>query len=190
MLQTTSGLSYNTGYSANYSTNNRTSNNMPKFAAIVCSVNRIIPTIGKQINTCKVAVGTKIGGIIRINKPTNLRIVITAGYVIESRLSDHKPEPLRLEAINVMLELSNGYPIRFSAVHDEDILLRFALGSDPPRQYTVATYSDAAAEVETGKNIVWISLKRLMPENLSLAKQQFYAQCQEDGSHRFFGANQ
>lgn len=106
------------------------------------------------------------------------------------RLSDHKPEPLRLEAINVMLELSNGYPIRFSAVHDEDILLRFALGSDPPRQYTVATYSDAAAEVETGKNIVWISLKRLMPENLSLAKQQFYAQRQEDGSHRFFGANQ
>ena len=105
------------------------------------------------------------------------------------RLSDHKPEPLRLEAINVMLELSNGYPIRFSAVHDEDILLRFALGSDPPRQYTVATYSDAAAEVETGKNIVWISLKRLMPENLSLAKQQFYAQRQEDGSHRFFGAN-
>jgi len=38
------------------------------------------------------------------------------------RLSDHKPEPLRLEAIDVMLELSNGYPIRFSAVRDEDIL--------------------------------------------------------------------
>ena len=106
------------------------------------------------------------------------------------RLSDRKPEPLRLEAIDVMLELSNGYPIRFSTVSDEDILLRFALGSDPPRQYTVAAYSDAAAEVETGKNIVWISLKRLMPENLTLAKQQFYAQRQEDGSHRFFGANQ
>ena len=106
------------------------------------------------------------------------------------RLSDHKPEPLRLEAIDVMLELSNGYPIRFSAVHDEDTLLRFALGSDPPRQYTVAAYSDAAAAVENGKNIVWISIKRLKPENLTLAKQQFYAQCQEDGSHRFFGANQ
>ena len=106
------------------------------------------------------------------------------------RLSDHKPEPLRLEAINVMLELSNGYPIRFSAVRDEDTLLRFALGSDPPRQYTVATYSDAAAAVEDGKNIVWISIRHLEPENLSLAKQQFYAQRQEDGSHRFFGANQ
>ena len=105
------------------------------------------------------------------------------------RLSDHKPEPLRLEAIDVMLELSNGYPIRFSAVRDEDILLRFALGSDPPRQYTVATYSDAAAAVENGRNIFWISNKHLKPENLSLAKQQFYAQRQEDGSHRFFGAN-
>ena len=106
------------------------------------------------------------------------------------RLSDHKPEPLRLEAIDVMLELSNGYPIRFSATRDEDILLRFALGSDPPRQYTVAAYSDAAAAVEDGKNIVWISIKRLKPEKLALAKQQFYAQRQEDGSHRFFGANQ
>ena len=106
------------------------------------------------------------------------------------RLSDHKPEPLRLEAIDVMLELSNGYPIRFSAVRDETILLRFALGSDPPRQYTVAAYSDAAAAMEDGKNIVWISIKRLGLENLSLAKQQFYAQRQEDGSHRFFGANQ
>ena len=106
------------------------------------------------------------------------------------RLSDRKPEPLRLEAIDVMLELSNGYPIRFSAVRDEDILLRFALGSDPPRQYTVAAYSDAAAAVEDGKNIVWISGMSLKPENLSLAKQQFYALRQEDGSHRFFGANQ
>ena len=106
------------------------------------------------------------------------------------RLSDHKPEPLRLEAIDVLLELSNGYPIRFSAVRDEDILLRFALGSDPPRQYTVAAYSDVAAAVENGRNIVWISIKRLKPENLSLAKQQFYAQRQKDGSHRFFGANQ
>ena len=106
------------------------------------------------------------------------------------RLSEYKPEPLRLEAIDVMLELSNGYPIRFSATRDEDILLRFALGSDPPRQYTVAAYSDAVAAVEDGKNIVWISIKDLKPENLSLAKQQFYAQRQEDGSHRFFGANQ
>lgn len=106
------------------------------------------------------------------------------------RLSDQKTESLRLEAIDVMLELSNGYPIRFSAVRDEDILLCFGLGSDPPRQYTVVAYSDAAASVEDGKNIVWISEKFLKPESLSLAKQQFYAQRQEDGSHRFFGANQ
>ena len=51
---------------------------MPKFAAIVCSVNRIIPTIGKQIDACEITIGTKIGRIIRINKPTNLRVVITA----------------------------------------------------------------------------------------------------------------
>ena len=100
-----------------------------------------------------------------------------------------EPEALRLEAIDVMLELSNGYPIRFASVHDEDLLLRFSLGCDPPRQYTVAAYSETAAALQTGKNIVWIASERLKPELLSLARQQFYAQRQEDGSHRFFGAN-
>ncbi len=105
------------------------------------------------------------------------------------RLSSSAPEPLCLEAIDVMLELSNGYPIRFASVHDGDILLCFSLGCDPPRQYTVAAYSETAAAMERGKNIVWISSERLKPELLSLARQQFYAQRQEDGSHRFFGAN-
>lgn len=105
------------------------------------------------------------------------------------RLSSSAPEPLRLEAIDVMLELSNGYPIRFTSVHEEDLLLRFSLGCDPPRRYAVAAYSETAATLQTGKNIVWIASERLKPELLSLARQQFYAQRQEDGSHRFFGAN-
>lgn len=104
-------------------------------------------------------------------------------------LSSSAPEPLRLEAIDVMLELSNGYPIRFASVHEEDLLLRFSLGCDPPRRYAVAAYSETAAALQTGKNIVWIASERLKPELLSLARQQFYAQRQEDGSHRFFGAN-
>ena len=105
------------------------------------------------------------------------------------RLSPFEPEPLRLEAIDVMLELSNGYPIQFASVYDSNVLLRFSLGYDPPRQYAVAAYSVTAAALETAKNIVWISNKQLKPESLTLARQQFYAQCQEDGSHRFFGAN-
>ena len=54
------------------------------------------------------------------------------------RLSPFEPEPLRLEAIDVMLELSNGYPIQFASVYDSNVLLRFSLGCDPPRQYAVA----------------------------------------------------
>ena len=104
------------------------------------------------------------------------------------RLSDHKPEPLRLEAIDVMLELSNGYPIKFCAVRDATLLLRFSLGCDPPRQYTVACYSESTAFLNEQRNIVWISEQTLSPESITLASHQFYAQRREDGSHRFFGA--
>ena len=98
------------------------------------------------------------------------------------------PDTLRLEAIDVMLELSNGYPIKFCAVRDATLLLRFSLGCDPPRQYTVACYSESAAFLNEQRNIVWISEQTLSPESITLASHQFYAQRREDGSHRFFGA--
>lgn len=108
------------------------------------------------------------------------------GYV---RKPETEPMPLRDEAVDVMLELSNGYPIRFYAVQDSPIVLRFSLGSDPPRRYAVAVYSDTAAAIEPEENVVWISRDCLNPKAVNIAKRQFYAQRQEDGAHRFFGAN-
>lgn len=104
------------------------------------------------------------------------------------RYETAKPDPLHLEAIDVMLELSNGYPIKFRALRDSTVLLRFALGCDPPRQYSIAAYSDAAAAMNQDRNIVWISEQSLPPTEIALARNQFYAQRLQDGSHRFYGA--
>ena len=49
-------------------------------------VYRIITTVSKEVITCQAAIGTKIINLIRINKPSNLKIVVPAGYIIKSRL--------------------------------------------------------------------------------------------------------
>ncbi len=105
------------------------------------------------------------------------------------RYSAVNPEALRLEAIDVMLELSNGFPVKYDVVQDSDILLEFSLGCHPPRRYTVAVYTGEADLHDDGKAVVWIAKDSLPPETISLAKNQYYAQRQEDGSHRFFGAS-
>ena len=104
------------------------------------------------------------------------------------RYSAITPEALRLEAIDVMLELSNGYPVKYSAVRDSDVLLKFSLGGQPPKLYAVAAYTEDADVLDNTKTVVWITENRLPPGQIALAKNQYYAQRQEDGSHRFFGA--
>lgn len=104
------------------------------------------------------------------------------------RYSAITPEALRLEAIDVMLELSNGYPVKYSAVRDSDVLLKFSLGGQPPKLYAVAVYTGDAYVLDNTKTVVWITENHLPPGQIALAKNQYYAQRQEDGSHRFFGA--
>ena len=45
--------------------------------------NWIVSAICKEIQTGKVAICTQQIDIICVNKPTNLRIIITAGYIVE-----------------------------------------------------------------------------------------------------------
>ena len=49
---------------------------------MVTHIHRIIHTIGEKVITTNISSNTG-DRIIRINPPTNLRIVITAGYIIE-----------------------------------------------------------------------------------------------------------
>ena len=52
----------------------------------VIACNWVVSAVGKEIVTDKISTSPQVRCIIRIDPPANLRIVITAGYVIESRL--------------------------------------------------------------------------------------------------------
>ena len=111
-------------------------------------------------------------------------IRVENGIVHYSAIS---PEMLRLEAIDVMLELSNGFPVEYSAERDSDVLLKFSIIGHPPKRYAVAVYSENLDMLSDTKTIIWITEDNLSPGAVALAANQYYAQRQEDGSHRFFG---
>lgn len=109
-------------------------------------------------------------------------------------LSDAQPNALRLESIDIMLELSEGTPQDFTTRLKSPRLLRFALGGNSLRLFTVALLTHAAdtRQVERGKleRIVWISASGTAPEGLALPPKHFFSARQADGSHRFYGSNE
>ena len=106
-------------------------------------------------------------------------------------LFNAQPDGRRLEAIDVMLELTGGKPEEFSASREPPRLLRFAFG-DELRLFTVASLDTAPAGLlERGRaeRIVWISDTGAIPQGLALPPKHFFAARQPDGSHRFYGSN-
>ena len=106
-------------------------------------------------------------------------------------LSNAQPDARRLEAIDVMIELTGGKPQEFSASREPPRLLCFAYGDDL-RPFTVASLDTAPAELlERGRaeRIVWITDSGTPPHGLALPPKHFFAARQPDGSHRFYGSN-
>lgn len=106
-------------------------------------------------------------------------------------LSNAQPDAHRLEAIDVMIELTGGKSEEFSASREPPRLLRFAFG-DELRLFTVASLDTApAGMLERGKaeRIVWIADGGEAPQGLALPPKHFFAARQPDGSHRFYGSN-
>jgi len=108
-------------------------------------------------------------------------------------LARDQPDAAHLEAIDVMLELSEGAPQDFTAKQAAPRLLRFTLGGDQLRLFSVALLSCSAdlprISREKSERIVWISDSGMPPSGLILPPKHFFAACQEDGSHRFYGSN-
>ena len=92
-------------------------------------------------------------------------------------LSCPQPDSLRLEAIDVMLELPG--------------ILRFSWGDDL-RLFTVAELSapirPTVEALASQKRMIWISESGVPPEGLTLPPRHFFAARQPDGSHRFYGS--
>lgn len=115
---------------------------------------------------------------------------VDGGFVYLAR---GQPDTARLEAIDVMLELSEGAPQEFTVRVDSPRLLRFGLGGDKLKLFSVAQLSHTSdpqlVQQERSERIVWINDSGTPPEGLALPPKHFFAARQMDGSHCFYGSN-
>ena len=102
-------------------------------------------------------------------------------------LPAEKPDALLLEAIDVMLELSDSVPL--SAQRGEPpILLRFCVQEPKLRQFAVTLPRAELGMVrfQPKERIILLTDGGQALQGLPAANKQFYAVRQEDGTHRFF----
>ena len=95
--------------------------------------------------------------------------------------------PQRIEAIDVMLELSATQPESFYAV-DRHILLRFSLGEPSFKQFVIVSGSDPPPEheIRQDEKIIVMLPNSIKPEAFSYTRPVIFAIRQENGTHRFF----
>ena len=95
--------------------------------------------------------------------------------------------PQRIEAIDVMLELSAAQPESFYAV-DKHTLLRFALGEPSFKQFVIVSGSDLPPEreIRQDEKIIVLLPNGAKPEIFPYTRPVIFAIRQENGTHRFF----
>ena len=93
----------------------------------------------------------------------------------------------RIEAIDVMLELSAAQPESFYAV-DKHILLRFSLGEPSFKQFVIVSGSDPPPEheIRQDEKIIALLPDSIKPEAFSYTRPVIFSIRQENGIHRFF----
>lgn len=107
-------------------------------------------------------------------------------------LSNQQPDSKRLEAIDVMIELTGGSPQDFEGNIAPPRLLRFSYGQDSLRLFTVISLEASSPELLERfpkERVVWISDSGEAPKGLALPPKHFFAARQPDGTHRFYGSN-
>ena len=105
---------------------------------------------------------------------------------IVAQVGEH-PAAQRIEAIDVMLELSAAQPESFYAV-DQHILLRFSLGEPSFKQFVIVSGSDPPPEREIlqDEKIIVLLPDDIRPETFPYTRPVIFAIRQENGTHRFF----
>ena len=98
-----------------------------------------------------------------------------------------QPSTQRIEAIDVMLELSAAQPESFYAV-DRHILLRFSFGEPSFKQFVIVSGSDPPPEreIRQDEKIIVMLPNSIRPEAFSYTRPVIFAIRQENGTHRFF----
>ena len=98
-----------------------------------------------------------------------------------------QPSTQRIEAIDVMLELSAAQPEDFFAV-DKHTLLRFSLGEPSFMQFVIVSGSDPPPEreIRQDEKIIVLLPDGAKPEAFSYTRPVIFAIRQGNGTHRFF----
>lgn len=103
------------------------------------------------------------------------------------------PDTKLLEAIDIMLELSDNQPRDFRVNPEKPCILRFLMGTDRLRIFTIA-YMEHPIEIgilrKQMERIIWIPANDSFPRDVVLPAKHFFAVRQSDGSHRFYGSNE
>ena len=102
------------------------------------------------------------------------------------RLPKARADPSHLEAIDVMLELSDAVPLEYRA-GEKPVLLRFSVGGEKIRRLAVLEDTDLLDEsaVFHGERLIRLYDSRASPEPWPVSNRQFIAVRQENGTHRF-----
>lgn len=111
------------------------------------------------------------------------------------KLSRLPPDGQRLEAIDVMLELTRGMVLDFDARVQRPVLLQFTWEQSPGtvRPFTVAALPEMEPErrerLEQYRRarVVWLCCGGL-PDGMTLPSKHFLAVRKPDGTHGFYGA--
>lgn len=93
-----------------------------------------------------------------------------------------------LEAIDIMLELSNNAPLDYWR-GDAPVLLRFQLQEgEKIRMFAVAKYGYLPSQLKFRhtERVIWLFDGQGHPQALPVSNKQFFAVRQENGRHRFF----
>lgn len=127
---------------------------------------------------------------VMLNQMRNINVKIDGDVV---RLSLSEPNILRLEAIDIMLELTDGHVLDFKTRLDYPEILKFISEDEHAKAITVAVLPDdstTAAEIVEAykaKRMVWFSVDGQLPGQLQFPKKHFFAERQKDSSHKFYG---
>ena len=101
------------------------------------------------------------------------------------RLITKTTNPLLLESIDVMLEITGGCPLQFSIPTSLPALLCFLYG-DVAALTAERELSFRRIEIGEKERLIWLPEHALVLQGKELPDRQIIAQKQKDGTHRFF----
>ena len=105
-------------------------------------------------------------------------------------LTNAKPDERKLEAIDVMIELTKAKPLDFRRCK-APVLLRFTVQEQKVRRFVVAAYGTEPSGLDLCpyERIILLFDGQGQAQPLPVSNKQFFAVRQESGTHRYFAAS-